>query len=222
MARAEPVTTAAAPPEIARAALVIVDMQNDFVHAEGGFARRARDNPEARIDMHFLMATIAPLRRLVEAFRAAARPVVHVRTVLMPDYTDAQYPYWRASRGSLVANRAFLSEGSWGAEIIDELKPTENEHVVVKKGYNGFKNTPLDTILRHKNVATCVVAGVTTCVCVSSTIRGGVEHNYRMVIAADAAAEIHRDEHQAELKILGRAFADVRDSDQLAAMLAAR
>jgi nicotinamidase-related amidase len=63
----------------------------------------------------------------------------------------------------------------------------------------GFSNSPLDSILRNMGVATYVVAGVTTCVCVSTTVRGGVEHNYRMTLVKDAVAEVHRDTHQAEL-----------------------
>ena len=128
--------------------------------------------------MPFLMDTIPRVRRLADAFRKAGRPVVYVAHVLKPDYSDAQFPYWRVTRGS--HNRTFITEGTWGAQVIDELKPHDGEHLVVKKGFGGFSNTPLDTILRNLDVNTCVVTGVTTCVCVSTTIRGGVEHDYRI------------------------------------------
>jgi nicotinamidase-related amidase len=206
-------------PEIDKSALIIVDMQNDFVHPEGGFAQRARENPEARIDLPFLMGTIPYVKRLADAFRHAGRPVIYVAHVLKPDYSDAQFPYWRATRGSLSGNRTFITEGSWGAQIIDELKPQEGEHLVVKKGFGGFSNTPLDTILRNKSVNTCVVTGVTTCVCVSTTVRGGVEHNYRMILVKDAVAEVHRDTHEAELKTMARVFADVKTTDEVVDML---
>jgi ureidoacrylate peracid hydrolase len=209
-------------PEIEKSALVIVDMQNDFVHPEGGFAHRARENPEAKIDLPFLMSTIAPVKRLADAFRRAGRPVVYIAHVLKPDYSDAQFPYWRATRGSLAGNRTFITEGTWGAQIIDELKPLPGEHLVVKKGFGGFSNTPLDTILRNLGVTTCVVAGVTTCVCVSTTVRGGVEHNYRMILVRDGVAEVHRDTHEAELKTMARVFADVKSSDEVVAMLERR
>ena len=207
-------------PDITRAALVIVDMQNDFVHPEGGFAHLAREHPEAQIDMPFLIGTIPQVKRLADAFRRAARPVVYVAHVLKPDYSDAAFPYWRASRGSLGGNRTFIVEGTWGAQIIDELKPHEGEHLVIKKGFGGFSNTPLDTILRNMGVNTCVVAGVTTCVCVSTTIRGGVEHNYRMILVSDAVAEVHRDTHEAELKTMARIFADVKTTDEVVVMFA--
>jgi ureidoacrylate peracid hydrolase len=205
--------------EIDKAALIIVDMQNDFVHPDGGFAHRAREKPEAKIDLPFLMGTVPPAARLADAFRKADRPVIYIAHVLKPDYSDAQFPYWRATRGAHANNRTFIAEGTWGAQIIDELKPRDGEPIVVKKGFGGFSNTPLDTILRNHGVTTCVVCGVTTCVCVSTTIRGGVEHNYRMILASDAAAEVHREDHDAELRTMQRVFAEVKTVDEIVAML---
>ena len=68
-------------------------------------------------------------------------------------------------------------------------------------------------------MTTCVVSGVTTCVCVSNTVRGGVEHNYRMILVGDAAADVHRDTHEAEIKTMARVFADVKTTDEVAALL---
>jgi ureidoacrylate peracid hydrolase len=205
-------------PEIGKSALIIVDMQNDFVHPEGGFAHRARE-PEAGIDMPFLIGTIPHVKRLADAFRKAGRPVVYIAHVLKPDYSDAQFPYWRLGLPA-GGNRTHCVEGTWGAQIIDELQPYEGEHLVVKKGFGGFSNTPLDTILRNMGVTTCVVSGVVTPTCVSSTVRGGVEHNYRMIVVRDAVADRSRETHEAELKIMARAYADVKTTDEVVAMLA--
>jgi nicotinamidase-related amidase len=205
--------------EIGKSALIIVDMQNDFVHPEGGFAHLAREMPEAKIDMPFLMGTIPHAKRFADAFREAGRPVVYIAHMLKPDYSDAQFPYWRVGL-SPGGNRTFIVEGTWGAQIVDALKPREGEHLVVKKGFGGFANTPLDTILRNMGVTTCVVSGVTTCVCISTTVRGGVEHNYRMIPVRDAVAEVDRDTHEAELKTMDRLFADVKTTDEVVAMLA--
>jgi len=208
-------------PDIARSALIVVDMQNDFVHPDGGFAHRARENPAAKIDLPFLMGTIPQVKKLAEAFRKAGRPVIYIAHVVKPDYSDAAFPYWRAAPGQPGSgNRTFIAEGSWGAQIVDELKPRPGEHLVVKKGFGGFSNTPLDTILRNMGVNTCVVSGVTTCVCVSTTVRGGVEHNYRMILVRDAVAEVHRDTHEAEIKTMARVFADVKTTDEVIMMLA--
>jgi ureidoacrylate peracid hydrolase len=212
-------TIATMGPDIRKSALIIVDMQNDFVHPDGGFACVARENPAAGIDMPFLMGTIPHVQRLADAFREAGRPVIYIAHVVKPDYSDAQFPYWRLGLAP-GGNRTFIVEGTWGAQIVDDLKPEEGEHLVVKKGFGGFSNTPLDTILRNMGVTTCVVSGVTTCVCVSTTVRGGVEHNYRMILVEDAVAEVSRDTHEAELKTMARVFADVKTTDDVVAMLA--
>jgi ureidoacrylate peracid hydrolase len=182
-------------PEIDKSALIIVDMQNDFLHRDGNFAHIAREHPEANIDMPFLVGTIPNVKSLAGAFRAAGRPVVYLAHVLNPDYSDAAFPYWRLRMEPGGGNRTHCVEGTWGAQIIDDLKPKEGEHLVVKKGFGGFSNTPLDTVLRNMDVTTCVVSGVTTCVCVSTTIRGGVEYNYRMILVSDAVAEVDQATH---------------------------
>jgi nicotinamidase-related amidase len=204
-------------PELTTAALVIVDMQNDFLHRDGAFGHRARGDAGAQIDMEFLASTIPPVRRLAEAFRRHGRPVVYVAHVLKPDYADAAFPHWRFRRHAPgpSSGAAPCVEGTWGARIVDELTPQAGEPLVIKKGYGGFANTPLDTILRNYGVTTCVVAGVTTGVCVSTTVRGGVEYNYRMIVAEDAVAEVQREAHEAELKILAYAFADVHPTDEV-------
>ena len=106
-----------------------------------------------------------------------------------------------------------------GAQIIDDLKPQEGEHLVVKRGFGGFSNTPLDTVLRNLGVTTCVVSGVTTCVCVSTTVRGGVEYNYRMILVSDAVAEVDQVTHETELRTMARIFADVKTTNEVIGML---
>lgn len=207
-------------PDIGKSSLIIVDMQNDFLHRNGNFSHIAREHPEAKIDMPFLIGTIPNVKRLLDAFRAAGRPVVYLAHVLKRDYSDAAFPYWRVGIEPANGNRTHCVEGTWGAQIIDDLAPQEGEHVVVKKGFGGFSNTPLDTVLRNLGVGTCVVSGVTTCVCVSSTIRGGVEYNYRMILVSDAVAEVDRTTHEAELKTMARLFADVKPTDEVIEMLA--
>jgi isochorismate hydrolase len=99
--------------EIDRSALIIVDMQNDFLHPDGGFAHLAREHPEANIDMPFLRGTIPHVSRLAEAFRSAGRPVVYIAHVVKPDYSDAAFPYWRIGVGPSSGNRTFIVENTW-------------------------------------------------------------------------------------------------------------
>jgi len=108
-------------PDITRSALIIVDMQNDFLHPDGSFSRMATKHPEFNIDMPFLVGTIPHVKRLADAFRAASRPVVYVAHILKPDYSDAAFPYWRLGLQPGAGNSTHCVEGTWGAEIIDEL-----------------------------------------------------------------------------------------------------
>jgi nicotinamidase-related amidase len=203
--------------DVSCAALIIVDMQNDFLHPDGAFGQRARRLPERLAGMSLLAATIPTVKRLLDGFRDAGRPIVHTITTFQPNYADAQLPHGR--HGLTSDGRALLLEGSWGAQIVDELAPRRGEYVVAKKGYGGFANPTLNTILRFCGVTTCVVAGITTAICVSSTIRGGVEYNYRMVLVEDAVAEQSREMHEAEVKILERGFADLTSTSEVVASL---
>src|SRR5262245_56601213 len=92
-------------PEIDRSALIIVDMQNDFLHGKGSFGHMAREHPEFNIDMPFLTGTIPSVKRLANAFREAGRPIVYVAHVLKPDYSDAAFPYWRVGLQPGIGNR---------------------------------------------------------------------------------------------------------------------
>jgi nicotinamidase-related amidase len=203
-------------PDMTKSALIIVDMQNDFLHPEGAMGKRAiaRESPETTIDLAFLRSTIPRVKKLANAFRKADRPVIYIAHILKSDYSDAAFPYWLFSKKGQL-----LLEDSWGAQIVDELKPRDREHLLIKKGYNAFSNTPLDTILRNLNVSTCVVTGVTTSVCVSSTVRGGVEYNYRMIMIKDATAEVNRELHEAEVKILARSFAEIMTFKEIVILL---
>ena len=77
---------------IEKSALLIVDMKNDFLHRDGSFSHIAREHPEAKIDLPFLIGTIPNVKRLADAFRAAGRPVVYLAHVQKPDYSDAAFP----------------------------------------------------------------------------------------------------------------------------------
>ncbi len=194
--------------DIAKSALIIVDMQNDFLHPDGVLGQPAKESNAV---------TISNVRRLVEAFREASRPVVYVAIILKPDFSDAISSLGR--NASVKGFKPFVVEGTWGAQVVDELAPRKGEHVVIKKGFNGFSNTQLDTVLRNLGVNTCVVTGIFTSICVSGTIRGGVERNYRMIIVNDATADMQRERHEAELRVLAGGYADGKTSDEVLEML---
>jgi nicotinamidase-related amidase len=105
--------------DVGQSTLIVVDMQNDLLHPEGALARRLRQKPAPMFDLDFLRGTIAPIGRLAEGFREVRRPVPYLAHVLKPDYSDAQFPYWRIR--SADPEYKFLVEGSFGARIVEEL-----------------------------------------------------------------------------------------------------
>jgi nicotinamidase-related amidase len=100
-------------PDIGKSALIIVDMQNDFLHRGGNFSHIARDHREFSIDMPFLIGTIPNVKRLADAFRAAGRPVVYLAHVLRAYYSDAAFPYWRVGAEPASDNCSHCVEGTW-------------------------------------------------------------------------------------------------------------
>ncbi len=146
---------------LSRAALIVVDMQNDFCHPDGYYARKGFAVTRAR-------EIIPTLRRMVGAAREANRPIVFTRMVhdpLVPDVMSRHRilpPGWRATERRLVP-------GTWGAEIVEELSPREGERIFDKCDYSGFVGTGLGSYLRRRGVDTVVITGTVDYACVLHT-----------------------------------------------------
>ena len=192
-----------------RAALVVVDMQNDFCHGEGALARRG-------IDLGPTQAIVPALRSLIEAARAAAMPVLY--TVNNHDaWTDSAA--WRKRQGSEV--HALARTGTWGSEFYG-VSPQPDERIVVKHRYNAFVGTDLDLVLRSRGIETLLFSGVATNVCVETTARDAFVRDYRVVMVRDCLAGASLQEHEASLTSLARYFdAVVANSADIKAVWAA-
>jgi nicotinamidase-related amidase len=167
--------------DLNRAALVLVDIQRDFVHPEGLFARRF----EAPGDAADLAALVGNCQRLIGAMHATNRPVVFVKEVFRPDYADcAIAPVW-VERG-LDAASGFVVEGTWGAELMDGLAPEPRDYVLIKKGHGAFQHTHLDRLLGNLGVEHLLVTGGTVAGCVSDTVRMGAALGYEQFVVTDA------------------------------------
>ena len=156
-------------------ALLIIDMQNDFVSPEGKMAGFGFENS--------MVQAIVPA---LEEFLAEARKlgifVVHTRVI-----NDAAQnaPSWYAYWGEPVVT----IEGSWGAEFYPGLEPIKGELVVTKYAYGAFEGTNLDTILRRRDIRTLVVAGTGSLICSGDTIHKGFALGYHIVVPEDCLAD---------------------------------
>lgn len=199
----------------AAAALLVVDLQNDFVR-EGA--------PQEVADAR---ATLAPVSALRLAMRAAGRPVVFTRYTAGPEVTHLgwfspecgppQCSCWPGvTRGYLDRDHPLP-----GHDVVDELTPEPDEVTVDKYGYGSFHNTVLDDVLRAARVRQVWVVGTVTQICVEETVREGFRRGFEMVVAADGVSSFDEEMHRATLRNLAHKFAVVTDTTALIDALAA-
>lgn len=169
---------------VGKLALIVIDMQRDFVE-EGGFGSVLGN------DVRPLKAIVPTVARLIAGFRAAGLPVVHTREGHKPDLSDCPPAKRMRGRGSLSIGDAgpmgrILVDGEPGNDILPELAPLPGEMVILKPGKGAFYATPLGDILTSLGVGHLVFAGVTTEVCVQTTMREANDRGYECLLAEDA------------------------------------
>jgi ureidoacrylate peracid hydrolase len=184
-------------PRVDKSVLLIIDMQNGFCHPDGAFAKLG-------MDVSMCNAAIEGCRELVDAAHRAGVPVIFTRYILRPDLKDAGY-LLHAEKPALIGTKS-LVYGAWDAEIVDDLKPEADDFVIDKTRYSAFYGTSLESILGTLGVRNLVVAGVTTNICVDSTVRDASYRDYASFVASDATGELEKDRHEITLRTLGFAF----------------
>ena len=193
-------------------ALLIIDMQNDFLHEEGYLGKV----PEAGFNLKFRREAIPGIKRLAHATRQVGAPVIYCQTMFEPDYADLGLPLDHMPR---VRELGFIIEGTWGAQIVDELAPQKGDYVVEAKCFNKFDHTPLELILRNRGIKTVIFTGVGTNVCVESTFRAAVERGFQAIIASDATRAATPEFYRAGLDQIGFFFGAVMTCDQIIQLL---
>jgi nicotinamidase-related amidase len=208
--------------ESARTALLITDMQRDFLEP-GGFGASLGN------DVGLLRAAIGPCRRLLEAARARGMLVIHTREGHRPDLADAppakiERGHPTARIGDLGPMGRILVRGEPGHDIVEDLYPAHGEPVIDKPGKGAFYQTDLELVLKNRGITTLLVCGVTTEVCVHTTIREGNDRGFRCVAIADACASYFPEFHRVGLEMIkaqGGIFGWVSDSERAVRALGA-
>jgi nicotinamidase-related amidase len=201
-------------------ALLVIDMQRDFLE-HGGFGERLGN------DVETLQRTVTPTRRVLDAFRAAGLHVIHTREGHRPDLADL--PEAKKLRGRLKTGIGdpgpmgrILVRGEYGHDIIDELKPAPGEPVVDKPGKGAFYATDLDSMLHNRGIRSLVVCGVTTEVCVNTTVREANDRGYDCLVLEDCVGSYFPEFQVAALAMIkaqGGIFGWVSDSARFLAAL---
>jgi nicotinamidase-related amidase len=182
------------------AALIIIDMQRDFVEP-GGFGETLGNK------VALLQAIIPATARLLAAFRAAGLPVVHTRECHRPDLSDCPPAKRERGKPSLRIGDPgpmgrILISGEPGADIIPELYPVDGEIVLDKPGKGAFYATPLGEILAERKIRQLVFAGVTTEVCVQTTMREANDRGFEGLLATDATESYFPEFKQAAIDMI--------------------
>jgi nicotinamidase-related amidase len=204
----------------ARTALILIDMQRDFLQP-GGFGETLGN------DISLLEAAVAPCRALLDAARRHAMLVIHTREGHRPDMLDA--PRAKLERGApsaRIGDRGpmgrILIRGEPGHDLIPELSPVPGEPVIDKPGKGAFYATDLHTILQNRAIENLIVCGVTTEVCVHTTVREANDRGYRCIVPADCCASYFPEFHEVGLRMIkaqGGIFGWVSDSGRILAAL---
>ncbi len=201
-------------------ALLIIDMQRDFLEP-GGFGAALGN------DVEQLRRAVPPTRRLLAAWRSAGLAVIHTREGHRPDLSDL--PPAKHARGKATSRIGddgpmgrILVRGEPGHDIIADLAPAPGEPVVDKPGKGAFFATDLHAILANRAITQLVVAGVTTEVCVSTTVREANDRGYDCLVLEDCTASYDPGFHRAALAMIcaqGGIFGWVGQSAALIAAL---
>jgi nicotinamidase-related amidase len=209
--------------DLSKSALVIIDMQRDFLEP-GGFGAALGN------DVSMLQAAVGPCRETLSAARTIGMLIIHTREGHRPDLTDA--PPHKVERGDPATRIGapgpmgrILVRGEPGHDIIPELYPLPNEPVIDKPGKGAFYQTDLELMLKNRGIDTLFVCGVTTEVCVNTTVREANDRGFRCIVLSDCCASYFPKFHEAGLAMIkaqGGIFGSVTGSKSLLASLRAR
>jgi ureidoacrylate peracid hydrolase len=216
-AKPEPTTI-----DLARTAVVVVDMQNDFGDEGGMFYRAGRDISSIR-------QAIVPTARVLAASRTSGVKIVYLKMEYRPDLSDVgpvDSKIWINLTQVRIGERVSTPDGTegrimirdtWNTQIVRELKPEPGDIVVSKHRYSGFYGTDLEMILRGLGIQYLVFTGCTTSVCVESTMRDAMFRDFTCMLLEDCTGEpigqgLSRSNHDASLLVLQIGFGWISDS----------
>jgi ureidoacrylate peracid hydrolase len=195
------------------AALVLVDVQNDFCADGGAMHREGRD-------LTLVRRMLPRLERLLEAARAAQVRCVWIRCVYNTGANHYLSEVWleqaRRRRKGAYLQYGVCEPGAWNGDFY-QIKPLPDEVIVSKHRYGAFEGTDLDLVLRSRDIRTVIMTGVATNVCVETTSRQAFMRDYYVVFTSDCTATFSQEAHDATLHNIDQFFGEVASSEEVMA-----
>ena len=177
-------------------ALIVIDVQNGFVSKGGSYDLLGLDTTNYR-------AVIATIRKLIEVCRRYGLPVFYTQAVRESsgiDLLTKTHKILPRSREERIKKRPICVRGSWDAEIVDEIKPTQADHVVLKRRDSAFHDTEIAVWLRSLSVNTIIFCGIDTSICVETSLRDAFNIGYDVVLISDATASSNEKHYESTLE----------------------
>jgi biuret amidohydrolase len=200
-----------------RTALLIIDMQRDFLEP-GGFGSALGN------DVSLLASAVEPLQQVLATAREIGMPIIHTREGHRPDMTDC--PPAKFARGEFIGTDSpkgrILIRGEYGHDIIDDLAPLPGEPVIDKPGKGSFHGTSFGELLQERGITSLVVTGVTTEVCVHTTVREANDRGYECLVLSDCVGSYFPEFQRVGLQMIaaqGGIFGWVAPSSEFLAVL---
>lgn len=191
-------------------ALLVIDMQNGFVSKGGSYDLMG-------INVIKYRDVVPSLKRLISLCRKAKIPIFYSQAVREEsgiDLLTRSHRILPKSRSERIKRRPICIRGSWDAEIVDELKPSFDDHVVIKRRDSVFQDTEVEVWLRSLGIDSIIFSGIDTSICVESSLRDAFNHGYDVVLISDATASNNQDHYKSTLDNIRNYYGLVMNLDE--------
>lgn len=191
-------------------ALLVIDMQNGFVSKGGSYDLMG-------INVSKYRDVVPSLKRLIALCRKAKIPIFYSQAVREEsgiDLLTRSHRILPKSRSERIKRRPICIRGSWDAEIVEELRPSLDDHVVIKRRDSVFQDTEVEVWLRSLGIDSIIFSGIDTSICVESSLRDAFNHGYDVVLISDATASNNQDHYKSTLDNIRNYYGLVMNLDE--------